>query len=358
MALLKEDEFKKMLSSSKFESVYLLYGEEKFLVSHYTDLLTKKVAPIINEFNFHLFDDDADISDISVAVNVMPFMSERNVVKIVDFDFNKFNKDDYDAFLKILKNIPDTTIVIITMPTLDEKQAKKKEDDEEKGKKSFAKLKDYVTKHGVCVNFEHRAELKLEKTLCKWAKDGNSKMSELTASKLINFVGTDLTSLHSEVEKLCAFANGEEITEEMIEKLVTKNLEAQIFSLFDFIVRGQSDKAMTTLSTLFFQNEAPIAIITILSNAYVDFYRAKVARESSIFPDDFAKELKYPSNRVWVLKNMLNKYGYVTTSAIRKSIEEITNVYERLVSVSTNAQTELEKLVAKLILFAKDKTDE
>lgn len=358
MALLKEDDFKKLLSSEISENIFLLYGEEKYLVSHYTDLLTKKVAPIINEFNFHLFDDDADISDICVAVNVMPFMSERNVVKIVDFDFNKFNKDDYDSFAKLLKNIPDTTVLIITMPTLDEKQAKNKEDDEEKGKKSFAKLKDYVTKHGVCVNFEHRAELKLEKTLCKWAKDGNAKMSELTASKLIEYVGTDLTSLHSEVEKLSAFANGEEITIEMIEKLVTKNLEAQIFSLFDFIIKGQSDKAMTTLSTLFFQNEAPIAIITILSNAYVDFYRAKIARESSIFPDNFAKELKYPSNRVWVLGNMLKKYSFVTTSAIRKSIEEITNVYERLVSVSTNPQTELEKLVAKLILFAKDKFDD
>lgn len=358
MAVLTEDDFKKNLASNKLYNIYLLYGEEKMLVSHFTNQLIKKVAPTESEFNFHIFDNNSDISDISVAVNVMPFMSEYNVVKIVDFNFDKLNTDEFNSVKEILKSIPDTTVVVITMPTLDENQATaKKTDDAKKGKKPFTKLREFVDKNGVCVNFEHRTELKLEKTLCKWAKDAGCKMSELTASKLINYIGTDLISLHSEVEKLTAYANGEEINEQMIEMLVNKNLEAKIFSLFDDIMSGKSDKAMTTLSTLFYQHEAPIAIITILSNSYVDFYRARVASASAISPADLAQELKY-GKRAWVLKSLSGKYRNVTTQAIRKSLDEILITYEKLVSVSINQEIELEKLISKLILLSKDKSDE
>ena len=42
MARYTEAEFKKLLSSGDFGGVYMLYGDEKFLVSHYTSALIER----------------------------------------------------------------------------------------------------------------------------------------------------------------------------------------------------------------------------------------------------------------------------------------------------------------------------
>lgn len=344
MPILKEADFKKHISSKQFSNLYFIDGEEKMLVSKYTDVLIKKLmGSDLPEFNFHTFDSQCDVTEVSVACDVMPFMCDKNCVKIADLDIESLNTADLDSFVNIAKNISDTTVLILTMPTLTPPV---------KATKKYKKLRDVFEKNGVVVDMSRRSDISLEKTICKWANECGSKISPINASVLIRTCSNDLNILHSEIEKLSAFAGENEITTEMIEKLATKNLQARIFDLFDFVIAQNGDKAMQILDVLFYQREDPMAVLITLSNAYVDMYRARIATENGIPMKIFADELSY-KNRAWVLDKMARQSKNISTVSLRLSIDAILDLNERMVSVTVNPRVELEKLIARLILIAR-----
>lgn len=342
-----DSEFKKHLSSNEYKNLYLIFGDEKMVVKSMTTNLLKKISSNdLNEFNYHEFDNDSLIEDISIAVDVMPFTSSINIVKIKDMDFDAMSKSDFEDIMSIIENVPETTTIIFTMPTLDNVE-----------KKAFVRVKNYIDKNGIVCNAEYRTNLGLEKILCKWAKEAGCSMTDLTASKLIKYSGTDLNILHSEIEKLSAYADGNEITPPMIDKLVNENLEARVFDLFTYVVSKNLDKAIKTLDILFYQREEPITIAIVLGNSYVDAYRVRVAIESGVSLKEIAEKFEY-KNRAWVLDKLSKQIKYMTTSALRDSIDEIVKTQQKLLSISINAQIEIERLVSKLVILAERKQDE
>ena len=117
--MMKESDFKKHMSSKQFSNLYFIDGDEKMLVSLHTEALIKKLmGDNPPEFNYHTFSGDVDISALSVSCDVVPFMSDKNCVKVSDLDIDSLAQSDVDALFDICKNIPDTTVLIFTMPTL------------------------------------------------------------------------------------------------------------------------------------------------------------------------------------------------------------------------------------------------
>ena len=196
-----ESELKKHLNSGHFSNLYLCFGEEKMLVKRSVELIEKKVSGgELGEFNYHAFGSESDISEISVSADMIPFMGGMNILRISDMDIDKLRKDDFDALMTIIKNLPDTTVMIICMPTL--------EGSSKTAKAQFKKLISYADKNGVCIELTHRTGLALERDMCKWAKAGGCAMTELTAHKLIQYAGEDLNRLNAEMKKLTAYADG------------------------------------------------------------------------------------------------------------------------------------------------------
>ncbi len=348
--MINESELKKQLSSGKFKNIYLVFGEEKMLVKRSVDLIEKKLTGgNINDFNYHVFGDDVDIAEISVSADIIPFMGGSNIIRISDMDIDKLKTDDYDALMKILKKLPDTTIVIIAMPTL--------EVTSKTAKSQFKKLIAYVDKNGVCMELSHRSGLALERDLCKWANAGGCTMSELTAHTMIGYVGEDLNLLNTEMKKLTAYADGGEITPEMIDLLVTKSTEASIYDLFGFIVADNTDKAMSAISALYYDGTSGMMICSVLSNAYLDAYRARVGAEAGKKTSEVAADFSY-GRREWVLSKALKLIRSVTTQSLRRSLDAIVDTQTRLVTEAVEERTEVEKLVCRLALIAGDRSDE
>lgn len=345
-----ENELKKHLSGAQFKNIYLVFGEEKMLVKRVTQLIEKKISGgDLNDFNYHVFSDDTDIAPISVSADIIPFMSEYNIIKLVDFNIDKMPKEDFDDLMKILKGLPESTIAIITMPTLDVTS--------KTAKAQFKKLITLADKSGVCIELSHRSGLKLERDLCKWARDGGCTMTELTAHLLIQYVGEDLNRLNTELKKLTAYADGAEITPAMIELLVHKTAEASIYDLFGYIMSGSTDRVMAALSVLFYEQVSGVLICNVLSGAYLDAYRARIGADAGKSMDDVASAFAY-GKRAWVLKKMLTATRSVTLASLRRSIDELLTVQTRLVTETSDERIEIERLVCKLVLIAEDRADE
>ncbi len=348
--MLNESELKKHLSSGQFKNVYLIFGEEKMLVKRAAEQIEKKLTGgSISDFNYHVFGDGADISEISVSADMIPFMGGSNIVRLNDMDIDKLKADDFDALMKILKKLPESTVVIMVMPTL--------EITSKTAKTQMKKLITYADKNGVCMELGHRTGLALERDLCKWANAGGCSMSELTAHTLIQYVGEDLNLLNTEMKKLTAYANGGEITPEMIELLVTKSTEASIYDLFGFIIAGNTDKTMSAISALYYDGINGMTVCSVLSNAYLDAYRARVGAEAGKKTAEIAADFSY-GRREWVLGKALKQIRSVTTPALRRSLDTILDVQTRMVTEAVDDRTEVEKLVCKLVMIAGDRSDE
>lgn len=344
-----ESELKKHLSGGHFQKLYLCFGEEKMLVKRSVELIEKKIGGELSEFNYHVFDNDSDISEISVSADIIPFMSERNIIRINDMDVDKLRKDDFEALMKILQTLPDSTVVIFAMPTL--------EATSKTAKAQMKKLISYADKNGVCIELSHRSGLALERDMVKWAKAGGCTMNELTAHHLIQNAGEDLNRLNAEMKKLTAYADGGEITDEMVDLLVSKSADASVYDLFGLIVAGNTDKALKALSVLFYQRVEPMYICTVLSGAYLDAYRARVGGEAGKTDEAIGEDFDY-KKRVWVLKKIRSQIRRVTTSALRLSLDELLAVQTRLVSEMVDEKLEVERLVCKLVLIAEDRSDD
>lgn len=345
MSQLTRKDFKQQINKGQFYNFYLIYGDEKMYVKVDTDsLVTKLMGKTPNEFNYHTFVYPCSLDDVAVAVQVVPFASEYNCVKIADMDVNSFNDSEMEQLISILKNVPDTTVVIFTMPTL-EHNAKSP------GAK-FSKLVKFVEKNGVVCFDGKESDINLARQLVKWASKMDVKMEQADAYKLIEYAGEDLNTLRNELDKLCSYVGeGGLITREHIELLVPKRLEANIFYLAEDIIAERSDNAFTALDALFYQKVEPDQIIIVLSRAYIDFYRARVALESGISTADIAKEFNY-GRRAFLLNKGQKQTKKMPTSALRDSLDVITETIAEFHSVGINKRLALDNLIAKLLILA------
>ena len=149
--ILNESEFKRQIKKKEFSNVYLIYGEEKFLVKVYTKQLVKAImGEEPPEFNFHNFDNNSELNDIAVACDVMPFMSEYNCVVVTDLNIDSLIKSDMEKLKTIIKNLSPSTKLIFTFPTLSTGGMEGRKDTRKAQFKSIVKL---VDKNGVVVEY-------------------------------------------------------------------------------------------------------------------------------------------------------------------------------------------------------------
>ena len=342
--VLKERDIKKHIKDKNFANLYCFYGSEKFLVKTYTQrLITALMGENPPEFNYHNFDNNCNVDDIAVSSDIIPFMSEYNCVKVTDLNIDALVKADYEKLKEIISNAPKTTVIIFTFPTLDISG------------KNFSAFIKLVDKLGAVVEFPKYDSNALSKQLVSGAYKRGCPLTAVNAGKIVDYCGTDLTMLQNELDKLCAYADGEEITSEMIDLLVHINLETKVYYMANEIIAGNLDKAYKELDILFYQKTDPIAIVSAIAGAYMDLYRARIGAESGVSVATVAKDFNY-GNRKFALEKASRTGRRISTSSIRKSIDEIANTDYKLKSTSASDRILLEELIAKLSLIAKEKS--
>lgn len=344
MAAITESDFKKILSGGDFGTLYYICGTEKMLVSHYTNKLVEKVAgKNPSDFNFHTFTNDFDVDELAISLQVIPFVSEYNVVVIKDLDFADFSTADGDRIIDLISSVSGDSIVIITYPTRLDSKANAKD----------KKLKELAKKKGSVLELNKLTGQALQKKLISWASKRNIVLSPQVANTIIEYSGTELTALKNELEKLCSYVGeGGEITHEHVNLLVTKNLESSVFDLSKAVIYHDSTTAFKVLDRLFYQREEPLSILAVLSSAYVDMYRARIAVKCGSRSADLAKWFNYKSE--YRLKRAESDSKKTSTAVLRKSIDAIVKTDIALKSTRGDSRTQLELLIVKLLMIANE----
>ena len=342
MGKIGEAELKAQIKSGEYSNVYLIYGEERYLKEYYVNKLKSKlVDPAFQDFNLHCFEGkSASLDEILMDAQTLPMMSEYSLVIANDYPLDK-SASDIDKLKEYFKDIPETSIVVFYMDSI--------EVDTKKSAK-WRTLTDLFSKCGSSVNLEKRSEGELVKLIVSSAKKRGCIIEPNRARYLIGVVGSDIQTIFNELEKLCSYVGEGEITKSIIDKLAVKSLQARVFDLSRFILKGDSDGAYGVLNTLFSLKEEPIGILSVITSCYIDMYRVKCAKAANVNENDVAKHYSY-KGREFLIRNAARDSAYINIDTLREAIDLLAKTDELMKSTSIDKRLLLEETVAKLLLL-------
>ena len=345
MARLNEQDLKLQIKENQLSNAYFIYGEEGYLKQFYVNKLTDiLVDKTFRDFNLHSFNGKkTPLDDILKDADMLPMMSEYNLILVCDYPFDK-SAADVDMIKEYLADVPPSTVLIFWYDNI--------EVDIKKNSK-WKNVEAAFSKAGASVNLEKRSEGELVKLLVSGCKKRGAVLSSDNARYLISVSGSDIKTLLNETEKLSSYAQGQEITKQIIDKLAVKSLQAKVFDLSKAIVRGDYEKAYSVLNTLFEAKEEPVSVLAVISNCFIDMYRVKCAKIAGESFDDVANYYNY-KGREFALRNASRDCANLSVNQLRKSLDVIMQADNSLKSTSTDSRLILEEMMVKLLLISKE----
>ena len=223
------DDILKELRAKQYRPIYYLMGEE----SYYIDLITNYIANNIlteteKEFNLTVvYGGDTDITSIINAAKRYPMMSEHQII-IVKKAQSVRNMEELSYYLQ--KPLTSTILVLCHKHgVLDRRK----------------KLVAEIEKNGILFESKKIKENQLPAFITSYMKRKGFDMEPKAVSMLTDFVGTDLSRLTGELEKLIITIpkNQTRITPEQIELNIGVSKDYNNFELRSAIIEKDILKA-------------------------------------------------------------------------------------------------------------------
>ena len=254
------------------ERLYLLYGEEDYLREDFLEKLRQCcVEPDTAEFNHRILRGPAvELSRLEEAVNALPFFSERCLVEVRDFDFNRCQDAAAERLKAILQDIPEgCTVAFVVRP-----------DDVLDGRRAAVKL---VKKLGRSVYFAVQEDEVLRKWIARRFAALGKTAGRREIEHLIFLSGQRMSALIPEIEKVAHYAPGEAVTESDIDAVAHHIPEADAFRMTDALGSRDYEAGAAILQELLqMRTEPPVKLLAAIGGQMRNLYAARLAREENL----------------------------------------------------------------------------
>ena len=223
------DDILKELRAKQYRPIYYLMGEESYYIDLIADYITDNVlSETEKEFNLTVvYGADVDIATVINAAKRYPMMSEYQVVIVKEAQAIR-NMEELSSYLQ--KPLNSTILVICHKHgTLDKRK----------------KLAAEVEKVGILFESKKIKDSQLPAFINSYMKRKGIDMEPKASAMLADFVGTDLSRLTGELEKLIITlpAGQKRVTPEQIEKNIGISKDYNNFELRSALVEKDILKA-------------------------------------------------------------------------------------------------------------------
>lgn len=187
---------------------------------------------------------EADFARMSEALTSLPFLAPKKMVVLKNPGASKEFVEQYE---NLLKNIPETTDLILVEAKLDKRSSLYK---------FFKKSTDYK-------EYNQLDSARLASWLVQEAKENGGELSVVSAAFLVERTGENQQKLASELEKLLTY--NPKISKENIALLVETTPHSKIFDLLDAAFAGNTKHALELYDEQKALGVAPQEIIAMLA---------------------------------------------------------------------------------------------
>ncbi len=298
-------EMQKEIKAGLPRSLYIFVGEEDFLKEKTVEgAAAKLIDRELGDFNYFSCNEMPEFDEVNNFVNTLPLMSARKLLVLRRcgfFEKNLKQKSDWEA---MFKNLPDYICVILWEGVL----PKKKEP-------AFYKA---IKSAGETVEFPLQVTGMLVKWLAKAAGSGGKLIDSASANYIIQNLGRSMSVLKTEMEKITAYAKGEQITRADIDAVIITPIEDTTYKMMDAVIDGRRDLCYNYLEDLKARREQPISFLTGLSSQIILTYQAKLLLNDGCRAAAAAQMLKSPF--VWLREKCVRKAAQTTEERLERLI--------------------------------------
>ena len=266
----------KDIESVKFAPIYLLYGDESYFIDRITNLLLDRVLTE-EEKDFNLTQmygaDITNLGDVVSTCRRYPMMSEYQLVILREAQMLKQNAEltKYEQLEAYTAHPLPNTVFVMTM-------IGKKPDSRQKW------IKQIQEAGGVVFESARIPEYKLKEFLPGFLSATGLQFDDKAIQMLVDFIGSDLSRLTSELEKLKITLTGTRVTADMIASHIGISKEFNSYELVS-AVAARDFRKCELIRRYFAQNPRanPIQItISVLFTFFTNVMLAHYAQDKSI----------------------------------------------------------------------------
>lgn len=279
-------QLKKFITERRLAPLYLLHGEEGYYIDELVKVFEELLPEDERDFNLYtIYGPETGVETIMDVCQRLPMMAEHQVVIVKEAQAIRADALNKLHFYAERPN-PSTILVIACRG------------DKAKGKDLIAAIK----KNGIVFESKKVTERNLLPVISDLIRDKNMTVDPKALSMLRDYIGTDLSRLYNEIDKLSFILGpGAMITPEAIERNIGISKDYNNFELVDAINSRNAAKAMTIVE--YFRNNPKnnptVMTMSTLFNHFSNLLIYHYTRDKSQSGYMDALGLKSP----WALKN-------------------------------------------------------
>jgi len=273
--------FKEFNPSNAASAVYEIYGEDRFLCHLALEKLKSAFAPNLPDININKFSgENLDFKALDADLKVFPLGDQFRVIIVEDLKAKKNAKLDISFFENYAESKDFASVLVVY---------------------NAGDISSLKIKNAISVDCSKLETSELMPMIVEFAQNNGKTISGAVGAKLCEYCAHDLTKIYSELEKLCSADNNKEITGEMVESLVTKTIDYQVFEITAKIAAKDKAGAMLVLKSLIKTEKSLYTILGMLYNTYRRALFASINKDKT--DSELASLLGVKEYAIKMLKN-------------------------------------------------------
>ena len=310
--------------------IIFLYGPDTYrsrqklneIIEHY-----KKIHK--SGLNLRYFEaGNLNFQDFKNEVETISMFREKKLVVLKDI-FS--NKDFQEEFLKQGEKFVNSANIILIY--------EKKEIDK---KNSFLK---FLKKNSESQEFELLEGQRLKNWVKKEFEKYQAQIDLKVIDELINFVGSNLWQMESEIKKLVNYKNGQKIKREDVELLVRPKIETDIFKTIDAISEKKKSRALTLLHQHLEKGDAPLYLLAMINFQFRNLLEIKDLIEKNT---PYYRIINQSKLHPFVVKKSYQQTQKFTLQQLKKIYQKIFEVDLAIKTGKIEPETGLDLLIAEI----------
>jgi len=302
--------------------ICILHGEDEVAIQREVQRhLNERPKDSLAELNLTRLDgQQTNLAELANNLNTLPFGEGGRMVVVSHALELAKSEAAREELLKMLENLPESSIVIFIIP--DELKYFK-------GKKGWVNLEkagwltEWAAKHGEQAKIKTYS-LPTIYTMPKWVQEEaelqGGKIEQGAAIELANALGNDTMLVSQEISKLITYTGGQRaISSEDVRLLCSPVAREDIFALTDAIASGDARTAMRLLD-ISLQNQPEVSVFAMI----VRHFRQLLT----------AAEMVSEGSNAEQVRSELRTFDFVAEKLVRQArrftLEQLEQIFQRL----------------------------
>ncbi|PXW91607.1 DNA polymerase III delta subunit [Streptohalobacillus salinus] len=306
-------EAKKQMNTLKKSAVFVLYGEERYLIeSMIKAIVEQRLTNDEQTEQWITYDlEEQPVEEAIMEAETFPFFGDKKVVVCENSMFltAKPSKSKVEHNSEILLSYQEqpvdfsTLILVVPYQKLDERK----------------KITKQLKKNATFIECQAVNDWDIDKWVTHFEAQFSLNLDGQTKKLIQEEIGPRLQLLENEMEKLALFkGNDETISYEDAQALVSHLGQSSGLKLVDAVIEKDIKKAIEIYKDLSRSNEEEIALLALLSSQLRTIYQVKILMQKGYQQQQIAQQLRVHS---FVVKMSMERAKRFTIEDLYRAID-------------------------------------